>query len=272
MIVPKGDPDGQEDECGQGMGDYRIDELAHAAGSTVRNIRAYQDRGLLPPPRLEGRVGIYDDSHLARLRLIGKLLGRGYTAAIIKDLLGAWETGKDVGEVLGLEKVLTDPWSDELPGVVTLDELVARFGAGLPADDVARLLDRARDLGLIEPDGEHYRVPSPRLLHVGAELVAAGIPLDAVLDIAARIRADCAVIAGRFVTLVEEHVFTRLADGENPSGEEVSELAAVVHRMRPLVRMVVDPFIARAMETRVEASLGDRLELIRDHLRTPAEG
>lgn len=44
------------------MTEYRIDELARLAGSTVRNIRAYQDRGLLPPPRLAGRVGLYDDS------------------------------------------------------------------------------------------------------------------------------------------------------------------------------------------------------------------
>jgi DNA-binding transcriptional MerR regulator len=150
------------------MAEYRIDELARLAGSTVRNIRAYQDRGLLPPPRLEGRVGMYDDTHLARLRLIGKLLARGYTFAIIKDLLGAWETGKDVAEVLGLEKVLTDPWSDEIPGTATYEELVAKFGSGLDDDEVARTLERTVELGLIEPDGDTYRVPSPRLLHVGA--------------------------------------------------------------------------------------------------------
>ena len=163
------------------MAEYRIDELARLAGSTVRNIRAYQDRGLLPPPRLEGRVGMYGDAHLARLRLIGQLLGRGYTFAIIKDLLSAWETGKDVGEVLGLEKVLTDPWSDEIPGTTTYEELVEKFGAGLDEDEIARVRQRTVELGLIEPDGEKFRVPSPRLLHVGAELVAAGIPLDSVL-------------------------------------------------------------------------------------------
>ncbi|MGK5558509.1 MerR family transcriptional regulator [Actinomadura kijaniata] len=248
------------------MAEYRIDDLARAAGTTVRNIRAYQDRGLLPPPQLKGRVGIYDDSHLARLRLIGQLLKRGYTFAVIKDLVGAWETGKDVSEVLGLEKVLTDPWSDEIPGTASVEELVATFGAGLAEDEVARMLDRTVALGLIEPEGDHYRVPSPRLLHVGAELVAAGIPLDAVLDIAEQIRADCEVIAGRFVNLVHEHVFQRLETDIPPSGEEIGEIAAVVRRMRPLVRMVVDPFIARAMETRVQAALGAQLETIRDHL------
>lgn len=256
------------------MTEYRIDELARLAGSTVRNIRAYQDRGLLPPPRLAGRVGLYDDSHLARLRLIGKLLGRGYTFAIIKDLLSAWETGKDVGEVLGLEKVLTDPWSDEIPGTATYAELVEKFGGGLDKDEVRRTVERTVELGLIEPEGEAFRVPSPRLLHVGAELVAAGIPLASVLDIAGQIRDDCDVIAGRFVNLVEEHVFDRLKEQPVPDGDEIGEIAAVVRRMRPLVKMVVEPFIARAMEARVQASLGEHLEMIRDHLgdRPAADG
>ncbi|MGH3239031.1 MAG: MerR family transcriptional regulator [Spirillospora sp.] len=253
------------------MAEYRIDELARLAGSTVRNVRAYQDRGLLPPPRLEGRVGLYGDAHLARLRLVGKLLGRGYTFAVIKDLLTAWETGKDVGEVLGLEKVLTDPWSDEIPGTVGYDELVEIFGTGLDEDQAARMRDRTIEIGLIEPgpDGAAYRVPSPRLLHVGAELVAAGVPLDSVLDIAEQIRADCDVIADRFVSLVQEHVFDRLEDRPVPDGEQVTEVAALVRRMRPLVRMVVDPFIARAMEARVQAALGDHLETVRDQLDRP---
>ncbi|REE97448.1 MerR family transcriptional regulator [Thermomonospora umbrina] len=252
------------------MADHRIDELAHAAGTTVRNIRAYQDRGLLPPPRLEGRVGFYDDNHLARLRVIGNLLSRGYTFAIIKELLGAWEQGKDVSEVLGLEKVLTDPWSDEIPGHASVEELIATFGQGLDEPEVRRFVNRAVEIGLIEPDGDGFRVPSPRLLHVGAELVAAGIPLDAVLEIAEQIRIDCDVIAGRFVNLVNEHVFDRLGP-DPPDGEEIPQLAAVVRRMRPLVRMVVDPFIARAMEVRVQESLGARLELIAEHLAQPAE-
>jgi DNA-binding transcriptional MerR regulator len=249
------------------MSEYRIDELAQTADTTVRNIRSYQDRGLLPPPRLQGRVGLYDDAHLARLRLIGQLLARGYTLAVIGDLVSAWESGRDVGEVLGLEKVLTDPWSDEIHGFATFEELLETFGRDVPEDQVLRRLERTIEQGLIEPDGDRFRVPSPRLLHVGAELVAAGIPLESVLDIAEEIRQDCDLIASRFVQLVDDHILSE-ADLLG-SDADVTRVAEVVRRMRPLVQMVVNPFVARAMEIRVQAALGDKLELIAERLRDP---
>ncbi|GAB3658398.1 MerR family transcriptional regulator [Actinocorallia lasiicapitis] len=240
------------------MSEYRIDELAQKAGTTVRNIRSYQDRGLLPAPRLQGRVGLYDEAHLARLRLIGQMLERGYTLSNISDLIGAWEAGRDVGDVLGLEQVLTSPWSDEIPGWATIDELIATFGPEATSAEIEQRLARTIELGLIEPDGDRFRVPSPRLLHVGAELVAAGIPLEAVLEIADEIRRDCEVIAGRFVNLVSRHV---LSDADL-LGEDAVRVAEVVRRMRPLVQMVVNPFVARGMEEKVRAELGDKLELL----------
>jgi DNA-binding transcriptional MerR regulator len=67
------------------MAEYRIDDLARAGGVLVRNVRYYQDSGMLPQPRRRGRVAIYRDAHLARLRLITRLLNRGYTAANIVE-------------------------------------------------------------------------------------------------------------------------------------------------------------------------------------------
>ncbi len=239
------------------MSVYRIDELAQAAGSTVRNVRAYQDRGLLPPPRLQGRVGLYDDSHLARLRLIGQLLGRGYTLGAIADLISAWERGRNLSDLLGLEKVLTDPWSDEIPGRVDAADLVRVFGIDQEADDFAALLRMAEDHGFLEAEsGGRFKVPSPRLLHVGAELVAAGIPLPAVFEIAGKIREDCAVIARRFVDLAREH---GNLTAEGLAGEEISEAALFVQRLRPLAQLAVEGLLARSMEAEVRSALGDQL-------------
>ena len=95
-----------------------IDQLAREAGVTTRSIRAYQTSGLLPHPRLSGRVGVYDDGHLARLRYIAHLQERGFSLAAIRDLLTAWEQGRSLSDVLGFEDALTAPWTDEAPGRV----------------------------------------------------------------------------------------------------------------------------------------------------------
>jgi DNA-binding transcriptional MerR regulator len=83
--------------------EYRIDDLARAAGTTVRNVRAYRERGLVPPPRRHGRIALYDDAHVERLRLIAALLQRGYTLANIAELIEAWERGRDIAELLGVD-------------------------------------------------------------------------------------------------------------------------------------------------------------------------
>jgi len=92
----------------------RIDETAHVAGVTARNMRAYQSLGLLRPPRLAGRVGLYDRGHLQRLRAIGHLQARGFSLAGIKDLFDAFDRGETLGTVLGL-----DPAAPVEPGVDT---------------------------------------------------------------------------------------------------------------------------------------------------------
>lgn len=83
--------------------EYTIDELARATDMTVRNVRAYQDRGLLGPPRRRGRAGVYDDTHAERLRLIQRLLARGHTLANIMDLITVVDEGNDLRRALGLE-------------------------------------------------------------------------------------------------------------------------------------------------------------------------
>ena len=132
-------------------------------------LRAYQDRGLLPPPRRDGRVGLYSEIHLSRLRLIAQLLDRGYTLANIAELLDAWERGHDLETVLGLEDIVSSPWSDEVPTYLTSAEFEELF----PGIDPG-FVEKAAALGLLEVEDDRLRVPSPRLLHAGAELLAAG--------------------------------------------------------------------------------------------------
>jgi DNA-binding transcriptional MerR regulator len=84
-------------------GSWTIDELAASVGTTSRNVRAFQSRGLLPPPRLAGRTGRYDDGHRTRLQAVLRLQRRGYSLAAIADLAAAWERGGTLDDVLGFE-------------------------------------------------------------------------------------------------------------------------------------------------------------------------
>ncbi|HVF74581.1 MAG TPA: MerR family transcriptional regulator [Acidimicrobiales bacterium] len=239
------------------MNEYRIDDLAREAGTSVRNVRAYQDRGLLPPPRRSGRVALYSDAHLVRLRLIAELLRRGYALANIGELLSAWERGRELRDVIGLEMAVAGPWSDEAPVHMTGEELARLFGGG----EAAAGIERAVEVGFLEPEGNGYRVLSPRQVHAAAEMVAAGVPLDAVLDLGAELHRRIDAVAAAFVETVSTHVFDPLAE---LSPEQVPRLAELVHRLRPLARMAVDAELARAMERHARARLGERLAALFD--------
>ncbi|MGK8508955.1 MerR family transcriptional regulator [Nocardia asiatica] len=78
--------------------EYTIDELAREAGTTVRSLRVYHERGVLPPPQVKGRTGFYGADHLNRVRTISRLLDRGIKLNGIKELLNAWDRGDDLGE------------------------------------------------------------------------------------------------------------------------------------------------------------------------------
>lgn len=237
------------------MAEYRVDELARAAGTTVRNLRAYQDKGLIAPPRREGRVGLYSGAHLARLKLIGQLLERGYTLANIGELIEALERGHEVGDLVGLGEALTGAWTDEVPTYVTPEELLALFG------DQATLeaLQSAMKFGILEQEGERFRVSSPRLLRAGAELASAGIPFEVVLEQLRKLRRDMDRVAGRMVAMAEEHIFDPYGD-ELPPPADIKRLTEVVRRLRPMAEMVVDAELARAMEQQVRVRLGEHLE------------
>ena len=244
--------------------EYGVEALARAAGTTVRNVRAYQDRGLLAPPERRGRTGVYTEAHLARLRVIGQLLQRGYTLASIGELFAALEQGHDIADLLGLERAVTSPWTDEEPVLYSLADIVALFGGAFaPA-----WLAKAAGLGILVPDGAMFRAPSPKLLQAGAELVKAGIPLDEMLDVVAQLRANVEQASESMVRLVEQHVFDRYGRGLPPPAE-LPKVAGVIWRLRPLVEMAVQAEVARAMELAANKHLGDRLSHVLEGLQKP---
>ncbi|MER5878087.1 MerR family transcriptional regulator [Streptomyces sp. NPDC001910] len=225
---------------------YRIEDLAHRSGATVRTIRAYQDRGLLPRPERRGRANVYANAHLARLRQIADLLDRGYTLASIKELLEAWDAGRGLGGVLGLVAEVDGPWTDEEAARISRAELDERFGG---RHDDAAVAD-AVELGVLEPvvgDEDSFLVPSPQELSAAAELHKAGVPLSAISSHLRELRGQVEHIASRFLEFTTEHVFARYLGEHPPSDTEAAEAASLVRRLRPLAQQTVDAELARAM-------------------------
>ncbi|MFF1377706.1 MerR family transcriptional regulator [Streptomyces sp. NPDC058308] len=239
--------------------EYRIEDLAHHSGATVRTIRAYQDRGLLPRPERRGRSNVYGDAHLARLRQIADLLDRGYTLASIKELLEAWDAGRGLGGVLGLAAEVDGPWTDEKADRITRAELVAAFG-GTP--DEAAVAD-ALALGVLEPmpgREDEFLVPSPQELSVAVELHAAGVPLSAISGHLRELRGQVEHIASRFLEFTTEHVFARYLGHHPPTESDAAEAASLVRRLRPLAQQSVDAELARAMRLFATRHLRRHLE------------
>src|SRR4051794_11442429 len=147
-----------------------IDELARRTGMTVRNLRAHQSRGLLPPPEVRGRTGYYGAEHLTRVELIKELQTEGFNLEAIRKLLDG-ASGGSSEEVLRFTRAVREPFEDEASEIVTVEELAEQFGADNPT-----LLARAEKLGLLRPVGDgRYEQLSPRLAGAGAELIRLGV-------------------------------------------------------------------------------------------------
>src|SRR5512139_1756481 len=106
-----------------------IDQLAASVNMTVRNVRAYAGRGLIPPPRLVGRTGYYGRDHIARLTLVRELLDKGYTLAAVERMMGELPDG---AMALGVFETLVNPWTPSEPE--ELDEFQLAERAGVPHD------------------------------------------------------------------------------------------------------------------------------------------
>ncbi|MEU6455724.1 MerR family transcriptional regulator [Streptomyces sp. NPDC047065] len=156
-----------------------IDELAARAGVTVRTVRFYGTKGLLPPPVIGARrVGHYGREHLARLALIEELQHRGMTLAAIERYLA--QLPPDLSEhELALHRAVVASWAPETVESVARGELDRRAGRALTDEEV----DRLAAMDVVVRDGDLYRVDTG-LLRLGVELL--DVPFSPETVLAAR--------------------------------------------------------------------------------------
>lgn len=192
--------------------EYRIEQLAQAGAVAVDTIRFYQGKGLLEPPRREGRVTWYSEAHLDRLSRIRDLQQRGFTLTVIRRFLeGELEPSDEA-----LVEAVTAPAP---PETLSMEELARRSGVA------GALLVALEQAGLLFPtgDGEEPRYPVEDLevLAAGLKLVEAGVPLPALMELGSRHASAVEETARRAVELFDLHVRERIqARGGDPEAAE----------------------------------------------------
>ncbi|WP_405167258.1 MerR family transcriptional regulator [Nocardia sp. NBC_01499] len=252
--------------------EFTIDELARQAGTTVRSLRVYHERGVLPPPQVKGRTGFYGSEHLNRVRTIGRLLDRGIKLNGIRELLEAWDRGDDLGDILGVPEpeAIAHPGVSAEPGAPvdphvppSVDEkVVAATELADHYRDVPHGLARVVATGMYEPlDAATYLVADHQLVRIAEQLAAAGASPAQVLDEIERLRGDCDRIARRFVDVFERTAWQSFRQsGRTP--EDRAELAERVLAARVVpgqaAAELVNRFVARYLERDI-AELADEL-------------
>ncbi|MBO0677860.1 MerR family transcriptional regulator [Mycolicibacterium sp. S2-37] len=229
-------------------GEYRIDDLARLAGTTTRNIRVYRDRGLLHPPLRVGRIALFNDTHLTRLRLITSMLDRGYNISHVHEMLSAWEQGKDLGDVLGLESAIAGTWAAEKPESVPLADVQRLI------DDPAAF-DRMVELNLIrvESEGDTATVMRPKLLEAFREIREYGVTADKLIDIHVAVLPLVDQISEILVQAGAEHVQDVIKPGTSlPDDTQVAELITMLVRFRTQAVASVTATLATSIETTIE--------------------
>jgi DNA-binding transcriptional MerR regulator len=231
-----------------------IDELARRTGMTVRNIRAHQSRGLVPPPEVRGRTGYYGDAHVSRIDLIQELQADGFNLESIRKLLES--AGGSSSEVLDFSRTLRAPFEDEQPEILTEEEFAERWGG--PLDP--RLMARTEKLGLLRDMGDgRYEILSPRLQRAGLELAQLGVGPDVALEVVSQVRTSARRVARVFIELFLENVWKPFNDAGRPE-EDWPKVRDALERLRPLASEALLVIFQQVMSETVEEVTGREIQ------------
>jgi DNA-binding transcriptional MerR regulator len=227
-----------------------IDQLAERTGTTVRTIRYYAGRGLLPPPQLRGRTGLYGPDHLARLELVSELSALGFTLSAIESHLERLPPSAGAGE-LALHRALLRPWVPEEIEEVDRPELERRAGRALTPGE----LDALEDLGAVTPlDGDRVQLHGAGALSSAIAVIDSGLPNDVWRRAHALIEKHTAALADDLMAMFQDEVLQPYRD-RGRRAEERERLAAALSQLKPVTVLGVVTAFGRA----VNRAIRDRM-------------
>ncbi len=239
-------------------GKMTIGELARRTGMTVRNIRAHQTRGLLPPPEVQGRTGYYNEEHVARIELTREMQAEGLNLEAIRRVLES--TGGSSREMVDFARAVRVPFEDETPEIFAPEELAAIWGTEKLDPKLVR---RGEKLGILRelPDGKVEAI-SPRLQRAGGALVELGVSPEAALATADRLHTHAEGVAHTFVDLFVKEIWEPFNRAGRPE-EDWPKVREALERMRPLAsdallamfQITMDEATEKASERTLQATV-----------------
>ncbi|MDQ0597533.1 DNA-binding transcriptional MerR regulator [Streptomyces canus] len=216
--------------------DLTIDELAARAGVTVRTVRFYGTKGLLPPPVIgPRRVGHYGQEHLSRLALIEELQHQGMTLAAIERYLRQLPPGLSPHD-LAIHRAVVASWAPDTAQSATRAELEQRAGRSLTDADVERLAA----MNVVRADGDGYHFDSG-LLRLGVQLLDVPLSLESILAARGVLVEHARAAAHELAELFRGEVSER-------DTQDVRSLSAHMH-----------PIVVQALLTTFQRSLREEL-------------
>lgn len=234
------------------MAQYRVEELAAEAGVSVEALRSYQSKGLLPPPRHEGRVAIYGEDHLARLREILDLKHQGYSLRMIAHLLSGPATAAAV------PPALADTFS--AAGVeeerLTLRQVADRTRV---PPSMLRSLEAS---GVLQPrndsDDTPYSTADVKAVRMLLSLISGGLPIEEFMAVArTQIETNTAVAQGA-IDLFFRYVREPMLDSGLPEDEEADQLVAALALMLQATTTLISYNFQRRVLNGISAELANR--------------
>ncbi|MFJ2054468.1 MerR family transcriptional regulator [Streptomyces sp. NPDC087908] len=238
----------------EGGASYTVDELAARAGVTVRTVRFYGTRGLLPPPVIGARrVGHYGQGHLSRLALIEELQRQGMTLAAIERYLEQLPADLSAQD-LAIHRALVASWAPESAESITRRELERRAGRELTERDVERLaamgvLDRTADDDTFRLDGS--------LLRLGVELLDVPIEHETILASRTVLLEHARAAAQELSRLFRDEVWSPYREsGEDP--DHLSAMRSLSAHMQPMVVQALLTAFQRSLSEELRSAFGRR--------------
>ncbi len=242
---------------------YRVEQLAAAAEVSVDTVRYYQSQRLLPPPRRQGRLALYGEEHVDRIREVRALQRKGLTLAAVRRVLEGRLGAADQDLAAAVAAVRAEEETEELLG---LDDLAQRSGVAAP------LLQAFERAGLRlgrSVDGLHrYSSADVEMVRLGLRLLDSGLPLPELLALARDHDEHVRAVAERAVELFDEHVRGRVRATAADDTEAALRLVTAFREIFPAVTLLVSHHFRRVLldvaEEHIE-KVGDRAEVAAAH-------